>query len=702
MALYSLNGYPNHTVIDFISPDETDDDDDDDGGADDDSEWDLYSEVDVSRCAGSGPCWVLVDVTDGLLSSIQRQDSLAITFGIQVDQEPLRGAFASSNYKGERFSPQLILDFGPDQDLIPSDLTRRGNLKGSGRQSDKKKKKKKKKKKQDKAKVGNGRPGKKNKPGKNKKPAKKPGKNNGGRPFGAISIANKNPSKNDKPNKKDKPKEKQETIGSDSNRPGVNNKPNSNRPGKNKPANNKPSGDKPSNSKPNSVGPNDKPNANKPANNKPNNNNNNNANSGTTSAKEVFRILSTKESVINNKLFLYESPADGWIPSTIYNYDGLAKGLKVMNGKGVNDMYFFLGGDDEKEYKYGLTNVAAFLAQSMKETIKYDACDENSWDLVNGKYPLSNACGQLGQSYQDYHCPDNEKHMECPVDPNMEITAVTHAKWYGAPAPLFCRPKKDKNDFTGYWNYGFACNVGWVDPPITCDDYEGQTAGRFENDEPVANNSGRTDVEGCCWWGRGVIQTTGVCNFGKLNYYLGARAAKEGRDAPYPKLDFCKDPEIICSSEENKELKWIAGMFYWMESVQKYDSGGWNYMDELKAFVNGGFSDPGFINAVSGIVNRGCHNPPCGTGAVDGGPERSNNFQKALSIFGLIKLPSDDNNGSSKGDSGVVPGGDGTSSIAVCGSDWADASKCKNAKKCTTALDCPTGEYCWAGVQCSV
>jgi hypothetical protein len=46
-----------------------------------------------------------------------------------------------------------------------------------------------------------------------------------------------------------------------------------------------------------------------------------------------------------------------------------------------------------------------------------------------------------------------------------------------------------------------------------------------------------------------------------------------------------------------------------MESVQKYNSGGWNYMDELKAFVDGGFSDPGFINAVSGIVNRGCHNP---------------------------------------------------------------------------------------------
>lgn len=127
---------------------------------------------------------------------------------------------------------------------------------------------------------------------------------------------------------------------------------------------------------------------------------------------------------------------------------------------------------------------------------------------------------------------------------------------FGAPAPLFCRPKKDKNDFTGYWNYGFFCNVPWVDPPLSCDDYPGQKAGRFENDEPYANRNGRTDVEGCCWWGRGVIQTTGVCNFGKLNYYLGARAAKEGRDAPYAQYDFCKVRfEVIYMSDNLNDPK---------------------------------------------------------------------------------------------------------------------------------------------------
>ena len=67
--------------------------------------------------------------------------------------------------------------------------------------------------------------------------------------------------------------------------------------------------------------------------------------------------------------------------------------------------------------------------------------------------------------------------------------------------------------------------------------------------------------------------------------------------------------ETICWSQEHSELKWIAGLFYWINEVQEYDSGGWNYIKELRSFVDGGMVDDGFINAVSGIVNRGCHNP---------------------------------------------------------------------------------------------
>ena len=100
-----------------------------------------------------------------------------------------------------------------------------------------------------------------------------------------------------------------------------------------------------------------------------------------------------------------------------------------------------------------------------------------------------------------------------------------------------------------------------------------------------------------------------MCNFGKLNYFLGERAANEGRDARYPSVNFCKDPEVICHSSEFKELKWIAGMFYWMESVQPYNSDGWDYRSELIKFVDAGMVGTSFIDGVSGIVNRGCHNP---------------------------------------------------------------------------------------------
>jgi hypothetical protein len=114
-------------------------------------------------------------------------------------------------------------------------------------------------------------------------------------------------------------------------------------------------------------------------------------------------------------------------------------------------------------------------------------------------------------------------------------------------------------------------------------------------------------------------------------------------------------------------------MFYWIRSLQTYDDG-WNYIDNLKSFVQGGLVDDSFIDAVSGIVNRGCHNPvsffsidasfltphnyfdlpeqvacvapahrmrlppplqPCanGSGALDGGWERKENFKKALEVL---------------------------------------------------------------------
>ena len=224
--------------------------------------------------------------------------------------------------------------------------------------------------------------------------------------------------------------------------------------------------------------------------------------------------------------------------------------------------------------------------------------------------------------------------MECTVDPAMELTAVTHAHWYGAPAPLFCGPTSTY-PFTGFWDHLWEFPWGYDGEFV----YEGQLAGRFDHSTPYPNRNGRVDVEGCCFWGRGVIQTTGVCNFGKLNYYLGARTQEDGRHALYPDVDFCQRPDKICASEY-PELKWVAGLFYWMESVEKYSVGGWSYFDQLRQFVDGGELDQAaarnFIDAVSGIVNRGCHNPPCEAGHVHAAAERAANFQRVLQAMQLV------------------------------------------------------------------
>jgi len=226
----------------------------------------------------------------------------------------------------------------------------------------------------------------------------------------------------------------------------------------------------------------------------------------------VEAVLEANKDDIDNKILLSQEPSMQWVPSTIYRYKDLLDGLRVMYNNGVANKYFFLGEDTPNGHLYGLVNIAAFLAQSMKETIQYNACDENSWDRINGKYPLSNSCGQLGQSYQDYKCSESDSYMECEVNKDMEITATTNAKWYGAPAPLFCGPKT-KYPFTGIWDYIKECNKPWAMPPEFCTVYPGQKAGGFDNSSPFPNSAGRTDVEGCCFWGRGVIQTTVSCCF---------------------------------------------------------------------------------------------------------------------------------------------------------------------------------------------
>jgi hypothetical protein len=58
--------------------------------------------------------------------------------------------------------------------------------------------------------------------------------------------------------------------------------------------------------------------------------------------------------------------------------------------------------------------------------------------------------------------------------------------------------------------------------------------------------------------------TKGPCMLGKLNHYLGSRAADEGRAALYPEIDFCKllTLFIVVSYEVLRILKTFTEYYF--------------------------------------------------------------------------------------------------------------------------------------------
>ncbi|MGF1755859.1 chitodextrinase, partial [Vibrio makurazakiensis] len=401
------------------------------------------------------------------------------------------------------------------------------------------------------------------------------------------------------------------------------------------------------------------------------------ANGPLTRLASLNAELTGAESAMNNQAFLFETPQSQWIPSTVYKWADFLAGLNSMHNVGVAGNTFWLlddTADEATNAMYAKVAIAAFLSQSMQETIRYNACDENNWSEVRYgapvNYPMTASCGQLDQKYADYGMDPVtgvDHPYSCPRDPKMEVSAMTNAKWYGAPAPIFAAPDSVLNEQgllvngnVGRWTNDGHC----MDVPTAIDSskqvweredckvYEDQKAGKFIWDGTDTNGT----VEGCGWWGRGVIQTTGRQNFGTLNHFMGRSHVDPAAigttvngvvvEAPpasplYADLDFCSNPSLICSSEENREIKWIAGLFYWVTSVQAYnDEGGayagWNYHAELKSYVDGGMKGTAFIDAVSGIVNRGCPDSTCPvSGDVHAIKERQDNFKLVLQTLGL-------------------------------------------------------------------
>jgi len=112
----------------------------------------------------------------------------------------------------------------------------------------------------------------------------------------------------------------------------------------------------------------------------------------------IEQILSTSQAALNQNVFIYQTPDFQWLPSDVFTLQSFIDGLRVMYKDGIANKYFYLGteGSASQSHMYGVVNIAAFLAQVMKESLQYNACDENNWDLVSATIHDNTCCCCVG------------------------------------------------------------------------------------------------------------------------------------------------------------------------------------------------------------------------------------------------------------------------------------------------------------------
>jgi len=140
----------------------------------------------------------------------------------------------------------------------------------------------------------------------------------------------------------------------------------------------------------------------------------------------------------------------------------------------------------------------------------------------------------------------------------------------------------------------------------------------------------------------GILHTRGPCNIGKFNFHFGLPAFVDGRPTGRFPIDFCSNPESLCESYtppatefnrfpttiETDEVKYLIGMTDWIERVQSFNWGYWDYKERLKLFVDGGYSDETFMDGFNELVLDSSHDAE----------ERKANFKVVLEI--LVKTAS--------------------------------------------------------------
>lgn len=229
--------------------------------------------------------------------------------------------------------------------------------------------------------------------------------------------------------------------------------------------------------------------------------------------------------------------------------------------------------------------------------------------------------GQWGRNYQGETCQGTSKSMTCDINLDATMSAVSLFKNGNKTPPAFqCRPKLSDEDFSGYWDS--KTNEVTI--------------------SPYSNREGRTDLSGCCFWGRGVMMTRNACNFGRINHYLGVRALSMGYLNFYD-VDFCIYPEVVCSSPYSQDLRWAIGFFEWIDRVQTFDLTR-SYMEELENLIQNRLNETEtnkFIDIVGWALPISCTagnfqcDPNVDLKLVE---ERKNNFITLIDVLQLDDL----------------------------------------------------------------
>jgi hypothetical protein len=94
----------------------------------------------------------------------------------------------------------------------------------------------------------------------------------------------------------------------------------------------------------------------------------------------VQHIVESVEAALRSEIFILVTNGGALIKSSLYTYEGFLSALLFYSNTGVNNNFFYLGGEQSSneqmnlEVEFGIANISLFIAKLMTDTIAYERC----------------------------------------------------------------------------------------------------------------------------------------------------------------------------------------------------------------------------------------------------------------------------------------------------------------------------------------